>query len=72
MWLDLFVSHKYNYCKNFYCQRTDLMYTEEQLSTYMDELQNLAYEDSIKFLEKNKNTENFDHLLSHIYKKLFE
>lgn len=42
------------------------MYTKDELSSYIDELEHLAYEDSIKFLEKNKNTENFEALVEHI------
>ena len=42
------------------------MYDEEQLSQYIDDLKNLELNDSvIKYIEKNKNTKNFDALVEH-------
>jgi len=42
------------------------MYTEVELSSYIDDLENLSYENTIEFLEKNKKTENFQALVEHI------
>lgn len=42
------------------------MYTEEQLKPYIDDLQKLELDESlIKYIQRNKNTENFDALVEH-------
>ena len=42
------------------------MYTDEQLKPYIEDLQKLELDESlIKYIQRNKNTENFDALVEH-------
>ena len=41
------------------------MYTDEQIKPYINDLQELELDEIIEYIEKNKNTTNFDSLVEH-------